>query len=144
MIRNRIPPSWVDHAYVWGMTYVNQLRAAGSLNDTLLNVTEVDRQCRLAIHGVPPPIDQWDGWYYLTAHDLTRIHAFLKMEENKNVMSLNHSDWLWIGESPLEPYYHRRQVTVASDQFSSAAAGSSTGPSTMDHVPLSDHNRDGD
>ncbi|KAF9456837.1 hypothetical protein BDZ94DRAFT_1241248, partial [Collybia nuda] len=144
MIRNRIPPSWVDHAYVWGMTYVNQLRAAGSLNDTLLNVTEVDCQRRLAIHGVPPPIDQWDGWYYPTAHDLTRIHAFLKTEANKNVMSLNHSDWLWIGESPLEPYYLRRQVTVASDQFSSAAAGSSTGPGTMDHVPLSDHNRDGD
>ncbi|KAF9455617.1 hypothetical protein BDZ94DRAFT_1316031 [Collybia nuda] len=144
MIRNHIPPSWVDHAYVWGMTYVNQLRAAGSLNDIPLNVTEVDRQRRLAIHGVPPPIDQWDGWYYPTAHDLTRIHAFLKMEENKNVMSLNHSDWLWIGESPLEPYYCRRQVTVASNQFLSAAAGSSTGPGTMDHVPSSDHNRDGD
>ncbi|KAF9455140.1 hypothetical protein BDZ94DRAFT_1316648 [Collybia nuda] len=65
------------------------------------------------------------------------------MEENKNVMSLNHSDCLWIGESPLEPYYLQCQVTVASDQFLSAAAGSSTGPGTMDHVPSSDHNRDG-
>lgn len=123
---------------------MNQLCAAGSLNDHLLDATDADHLRRLTIYNVPPPITQWDGWYYPTTHDLTRIHSFIKVEESKNILLLNHPNWLLVSESPLEPYHHCRQASDMASPWLPMATGSSLGPGTLTYAPLPDHNRDSD
>src|SRR6267154_11040 len=56
-IRNRIPPSWVDHSYVFGLNYINHQHV---LPQFTLYYDEVDyeRLERLGAYSVPPSLSQ--------------------------------------------------------------------------------------
>jgi hypothetical protein len=84
--------------------YLDQQQASGGMMGGLLADVEVDRLRRVALHGVPPAIPQWDGWFYPSSEDLTRLWYFMEGEERRGITSLDSDNWLWVGESPLVPH----------------------------------------
>ena len=100
---NRIPPAWVDHGYPFGLHLLNHVSFAvpGYYRQLYLE-TNRSRLQRLALHGVPPPIPKWSGWWTPQEDDLARLHAIIRKDEHDRGRSgLDHPEWLAIGADPI-------------------------------------------
>ncbi|KAG6875512.1 hypothetical protein C0993_008862, partial [Termitomyces sp. T159_Od127] len=69
LIHNRIPPDWVDHAYTYGMVYLEQQFHQPTMSLDVFR--DIDDEClqRLAVYGTPPAIPNWDGWREMSEED---------------------------------------------------------------------------
>ncbi|KAG6893594.1 hypothetical protein C0992_009365, partial [Termitomyces sp. T32_za158] len=69
LLYNRIPPEWMDHAYTYGVVYLEQQFHQPTM--LLDNFHEVDNEHleRLQVYGTPPAIPEWNGWREMTEED---------------------------------------------------------------------------
>ncbi|KAF8876642.1 hypothetical protein BD779DRAFT_1677675 [Infundibulicybe gibba] len=106
LIENRIPPAWIDHAYTFGIYYLDH-QIWNTLNKEAYIEADDERLCHLAEHGLPPPIRAWDGWYIPTEEDKIQIRYLIRDKvKNKNIKCLESNEWLFIGEE-VHPIYLR-------------------------------------
>ncbi|KAG5349220.1 hypothetical protein C0989_005201 [Termitomyces sp. Mn162] len=69
LIHNRIPLDWVDHAYTYGVVYLEQQFHQPTMSlDIFQDVDDERLQC-LAVYGTPPAIPNWDGRREISEED---------------------------------------------------------------------------
>ncbi|KAG6875599.1 hypothetical protein C0993_008355 [Termitomyces sp. T159_Od127] len=79
LIHNRIPPDWVDHAYTYGVVYLEQQFHQPTISLDIFRNIDDERLQRLAVYGTPPTIPNWDGWREMSEED----HYLLFKHANK-------------------------------------------------------------
>ncbi|KAG6896359.1 hypothetical protein C0995_011509 [Termitomyces sp. Mi166 len=62
LLHNQIPLDWVDHAYTYGMVYLEQQFHNPMMSMDIFCKIDDERIQRLSHYGTPPAIPQWDGW----------------------------------------------------------------------------------
>ncbi|KAG6893414.1 hypothetical protein C0992_010069 [Termitomyces sp. T32_za158] len=83
MLANGIPVEWVDHAYTFGVVYLEtHFFEANALIDHNQEIDNERHQC-LDEYGKPPAIPQWDGWRVPTKGDMIHLHALLAREHTQ-------------------------------------------------------------
>ncbi|RDB19215.1 hypothetical protein Hypma_013741 [Hypsizygus marmoreus] len=107
LIANRVPVEWIDHAYTFGVAYLNYHYFPQNAHAEFFD--SVDDEClrRLRHFGVPPAISNWDGWYVPTPDDLIRLSILLDLEDKKGQSSVR-MDWYLIGALPMVDYLGNR------------------------------------
>ena len=73
-IKNRIPPSWVDHSYTYGLNAINHM-ATSPMSAPSIAECDNERHAQIQAYGVPPSIPEWDGWRHPTEEDMGIIQA---------------------------------------------------------------------
>lgn len=123
LIRHRIPRAWVDHAYTYGLHFLNHHSASGGMHASLIQATDDDRLARLVSHGTPAAIPTWGGWWEPTYDDITRLQGLIHREMTKYspVISLEDPNWMHIGESPLIPHLYGRPAPPPTNVEPTAA-----------------------
>ena len=106
LITNSIPVSWVDHAYVYGLHYLNQCYTG---DDTkylgLYNNIDNEQLVRITLHGIPPLLPDWDDWWAPSDSDITWIYMLMAIKKGEGHYCLDDSDyWLPLG-GELYPLY---------------------------------------
>ncbi|KAG6882246.1 hypothetical protein C0995_015313, partial [Termitomyces sp. Mi166 len=73
LLHNQIPLDWVDHAYTYGVVYLEQQFHNPTMSLDIFH--EIDDEChqRLLCYGTPPAIPQWDGWREISEDDHYRL-----------------------------------------------------------------------
>ncbi|KAG6873252.1 hypothetical protein C0992_008927 [Termitomyces sp. T32_za158] len=69
LIHNRIPPDWVDHAYTYGVVYLEQQFHQPTMSLDVFRDVDDERLQRLSVYGTPPAIPHWDGWREISEED---------------------------------------------------------------------------
>ncbi|KAG6857958.1 hypothetical protein C0995_003859 [Termitomyces sp. Mi166 len=92
LLHNQIPLDWVDHAYTYGMVYLEQQFHSPTMSMDIFH--KIDDEChqRLSHYGTPPAIPQWDGWREISEDNHYRLlfkhdkeHALLDSPEAKGL-----------------------------------------------------------
>ena len=71
-LENRIPPSWVDHSYTFGLNFINY-QYESSQFVPFYDEIDNERLERVREYGIPLAIPEWDGWRHPTPEDMQRI-----------------------------------------------------------------------
>ena len=141
MINNRIPISWADHAYTYGLHFINHYTNGSPESRDLYEAVDELRIVNLSIWGVPAAIPEWDGWCIPTEEDMDRVRQILLVEERKGIYCTDDSpDWLLVGEDPhFDQLRHRRRPSDPRVQRSPSppVAGPSTNPGSLEDVHMS-------
>ncbi|KAG6884719.1 hypothetical protein C0995_009962 [Termitomyces sp. Mi166 len=66
LLHNCIPLDWVDHAYTYGMVYLEQQFHSLTMSLDIFREVNDERIERLSRYSTPPAILQWDGWQEMT------------------------------------------------------------------------------
>ncbi|KAG6881917.1 hypothetical protein C0995_016668 [Termitomyces sp. Mi166 len=69
LLHNRIPLDWVDHAYTYGVVYLEQQFHNPMMSMDIFKDVDNKRIEHLSHYGTPPAIPQWDGWREMTEDD---------------------------------------------------------------------------
>ncbi|KAG6893898.1 hypothetical protein C0992_008248 [Termitomyces sp. T32_za158] len=69
LIHNRIPPDWVDHAYTYGVVYLEQQFHQPTMSLDVFRDVDDERLQRLSVYRAPPAIPHWDGWREISEED---------------------------------------------------------------------------
>ncbi|KAG6881247.1 hypothetical protein C0995_002496 [Termitomyces sp. Mi166 len=64
---------WVDHAYTYGMVYLEQQFHSPTMSMDIFRKIDDKRLQRLSHYGTPPTIPQWDGWREISEDDHYRL-----------------------------------------------------------------------
>ncbi|KAJ3515152.1 hypothetical protein NLJ89_g1930 [Agrocybe chaxingu] len=72
LIRNRIPVSWIDHAYAFGLRVLDQTISNFGRYQEVVRVDN-ERMERLRRYGMPPTLPSWSGWWSPSMDDTWRI-----------------------------------------------------------------------
>ena len=133
LIDNRVPPEWVDHAYAYGVIFLNGHYSGSVIHQTLLDVVDNERLTRLRAYGVPPPIPAWDGWRHPSEGEVTHLHQVMEVEESRSARSnsernrinvpvhrqgLDAPAWLLVGQDGLVEYLTHRPRQTAEEYAS--------------------------
>ncbi|KAF8870722.1 hypothetical protein BD779DRAFT_1478660 [Infundibulicybe gibba] len=118
LIENKIPPTWIDHAYTFGLYYIDHhLRIDSMINNIYIEADD-EQLRRLAEHGLPPPIRAWDGWYIPSKEDKIRIRYIIMDEtDHKHIYSLESDKWLFVGEEVHPTYLRIRSAERAAHLY---------------------------
>ncbi|KAG6882156.1 hypothetical protein C0992_012594 [Termitomyces sp. T32_za158] len=100
MIANGLPPEWVDHAYTFGVVYLETHFFEANASIDLYRDIDDERHRRLDRYGEPPAIPQWDGWRTPTSDDLIRLHALIEREEAHKQVYMGKGLYYPIGMNP--------------------------------------------
>jgi hypothetical protein len=109
-ILNGIPPSWVDHCYMYGLNYLST-QYKGSQISFALEEVDNERLERLRAYGTPSAIPEWDGWYHPAPEDLLRVRQLISGQEARRELRYDHRSeegWTLVGESGLFHYLRNR------------------------------------
>jgi hypothetical protein len=140
MIDNRVPVSWADHAYTFGLHFLNHYTNGSPESRDLYEAVDDLRIVNLSVWGVPAAIPEWDGWRVPTVEDMDRVRQILQGEERKGIYCTDDSpDWLLVGEDPhFDQLRHRRQPNDPRVHRSPSppVAGPSTAPGTSEDVHM--------
>ncbi|KAF8222561.1 hypothetical protein L208DRAFT_1322059, partial [Tricholoma matsutake] len=83
LIHHGIPPQWINHAYTFGLHYLNHQSYlwASPFHDLYY---QMDCKClqHLESVGVPVAILQWNSWWSPTYDDITHIQYLMSREDN--------------------------------------------------------------
>ncbi|KAG6889716.1 hypothetical protein C0995_015014 [Termitomyces sp. Mi166 len=69
LLHNRILLDWVDHAYTYGVVYLEQQFHNPTMSMDIFKDVDNERIERLSHYGTPPAIPQWNGWREMTEDD---------------------------------------------------------------------------
>ncbi|KAG6893586.1 hypothetical protein C0995_016651 [Termitomyces sp. Mi166 len=69
LLHNWIPLDWVDHAYIYGVVYLEQQFYNPMMSLDIFCEIDDKRHQRLLRYGTPPTIPQWDGWREISEND---------------------------------------------------------------------------
>ncbi|KAG6895422.1 hypothetical protein C0992_001297 [Termitomyces sp. T32_za158] len=69
LIHNRIPPDWVDHAYMYGVVYLEQQFHQPMMSLDVFRDVDDERLQRLSVYAILPAIPNWDGWREISEED---------------------------------------------------------------------------
>jgi hypothetical protein len=71
ILLNCVPPSWIDHSYTFRLHLLNHVSfmVLGYYHQLYVE-TNQSRLQWLALHGVPPSIPEWGGWWVPQEDDL--------------------------------------------------------------------------
>ncbi|KAG6895938.1 hypothetical protein C0995_012014, partial [Termitomyces sp. Mi166 len=81
LLHNCIPLDWVDHAYTYGMVYLEQQFHNPTMSMDIFKDVDNERIERMSRYGTPPAILQWDGWREMTEDD--HYHLMFKHAEER-------------------------------------------------------------
>ncbi|KAG6898677.1 hypothetical protein C0995_008878 [Termitomyces sp. Mi166 len=108
LLHNHIPLDWVDHAYTYGMVYLEQ--QFHSLTMSLDIFREVDNEhieC-LSRYSTPPAILHWDGWREMTENN----HYRLMFKHNEECLMPDSPEakglYYYIGMDPNQVHLWKR------------------------------------
>jgi hypothetical protein len=99
-LENRIPPSWVDHSYTFGLNFIN-LQYSASQFVSFYDEIDNERLERLRAYGVPNAIPEWDGWRHPTDDDVRRIRQLEAHRASREAPGYDHRrerGWTTVGE----------------------------------------------
>ncbi|KAF5379172.1 hypothetical protein D9615_006027 [Tricholomella constricta] len=85
LLANQLPVAWIDHAYPYGLHYLDAHYTGTTIDRTLYDNVDDDRLVRLCRYGIPPAIPQWDGWRQPTRDDIARLHVLLDCEKERGL-----------------------------------------------------------
>ncbi|KAG6858799.1 hypothetical protein C0995_013824 [Termitomyces sp. Mi166 len=73
LLHNQISLDWVDHAYMYGVVYLEQQFHSPTMSMDIFH--EIDDECiqRLLLYSTPPAIPQWDGWREISEDNHYRL-----------------------------------------------------------------------
>lgn len=119
LLDNRVPPEWVDHAYGYGVSFINAHYGGTAIDRALLDNIDNERLERLRRFGAPPEISLWGGWRHPSEGEIRQLHAIVAQEEARESnrppgeASARHSrpessSWLLMGQTGLVTYLTRR------------------------------------
>jgi len=109
-VYNRIPPSWVDHGYTYGINYINY-QYSGSPYVTFFDEMDNKRLAQVRAYGVPPAIPEWDGWRHPTDEDIQRIRQLNANRVSREAPGFDHRrerGWTRVGEDRIFLYLQDR------------------------------------
>ncbi|KAG6886420.1 hypothetical protein C0992_004026 [Termitomyces sp. T32_za158] len=69
LLYNHIPLEWVDHAYIYGVVYLEQQFHHPMMSLDIFWEVDNEHLEHLKLYGTPAAIPQWDGWRELTEED---------------------------------------------------------------------------
>ncbi|KAG6859440.1 hypothetical protein C0995_008402 [Termitomyces sp. Mi166 len=69
LLHNQILLDWVDHAYTYGVVYLEQQFHNPTMSLDIFCKIDDKRHQRLLHYGTPPAISQWDGWREISEDD---------------------------------------------------------------------------
>lgn len=100
---NHILLSWVEHAYTYGLHYLNHHYTNPSQADTIYQEITNEQIHWLGVHGVPPAIPKWDGWYTPTDKDVAWVNILRAVEEEQDQFCQYNSPatGFWLGKTPI-------------------------------------------
>ncbi|PPQ84565.1 hypothetical protein CVT24_006596 [Panaeolus cyanescens] len=143
LIENRIPPEWIDHAYAFGVHYLNQRFNGSPIDEDLLASADNERLSRLDVFGEPAAIDEWSGWWNPSEDDIQRVQIILHQEEHSvpPIVSMDHYAWLPVGANLIPRYLHHRPPSKINawdlptiTQVTNESASNSKEPSTSSNA----------
>jgi hypothetical protein len=113
LLDNQIPVPWIDHAYTFGLHYLNHHLGHMMAAQSTLEAVDDMRIVNLSVWGIPPAISEWDGWHTVVEHDMLCLYQVLENEEHRDIYCTDDSPaWLCVGEDPhFEQVRTRRQET---------------------------------
>ncbi|KAG6886546.1 hypothetical protein C0992_003486 [Termitomyces sp. T32_za158] len=79
LLYNHIPVEWVDHAYTYGVVYLEQQFHHPTMSLDIFQEIYDERLKCLRLYGTPAVIPHWDGWCELTEED--HYHLMFKHAE---------------------------------------------------------------
>ncbi|KAG6886529.1 hypothetical protein C0992_003549 [Termitomyces sp. T32_za158] len=85
LLYNHIPAKWVDHAYMYGVVYLEQQFHHPTMSLDIFQEIDNERLECLRLYGTPTAIPHWDGWRELTEEDHYRL-MFKRAEESVAVL----------------------------------------------------------
>ncbi|KAG6893461.1 hypothetical protein C0995_000492 [Termitomyces sp. Mi166 len=69
LLHNCIPLDWVDHAYTYGMVYLEQQFHNPTMSMDIFKDVDNERIEHVSRYGTSPAILQWDGWREMMEDD---------------------------------------------------------------------------
>jgi len=115
-LENRIPPSWVDHSYTFGLNFINHQFTASQFT-SFYDEVDNERLERIRAYGAPNPIPEWDGWRCPTDDDLRRIHQLMAHRAAREAPGYDYRrerGWTLVGEDGIFQYLTTRNDSAAS------------------------------
>ncbi|KAG6883573.1 hypothetical protein C0995_012082, partial [Termitomyces sp. Mi166 len=73
LLHNRILLDWVDHAYTYGVVYLEQQFHNPMMSLDIFHEIDDERHQCLLRYGTPPAIPQWDGWREISKDNHYRL-----------------------------------------------------------------------
>jgi hypothetical protein len=143
LIDNRIPPSWIDHAYTFGLNFIN-FQYRGSVYVTFFDDIDNERIARIHAYGIPTPIPEWDGWRHPTDEDMRRIHQLVAYRSSREAPGYDHRlerGWTRVGETGTFAYLYERAEAAAQRYRETHPIQLPVYPS-LDQVPTTPHHVD--
>ncbi|KAG6858964.1 hypothetical protein C0995_012575 [Termitomyces sp. Mi166 len=139
LLHNQILLDWVDHAYMYGVVYLEQQFHSPTMSMDLFHKIDDERLQRLSHYSTPPAIPQWDGWREISEDDHYRLlfkcdeeHALPYLPEAKGLYYYIGMDsnqvHLWkrmAAHGPLPPV--PTATNIASVESSVVAATTASG-----------------
>ncbi|KAG6894585.1 hypothetical protein C0992_005502 [Termitomyces sp. T32_za158] len=136
MIANGIPPKWVDHAYTFGVVYLEtHFFEANASIDHYRDIDD-EQHRRLDWYGEPPAIPQWDGWRTPTSDDLICLHALIAREEAQGQFYMAKGLYYLIGMNPNRRHLWQRQAMHGPQPPQPMDPSSTALSSTASTLPL--------
>ena len=110
LMDNQVPPEWLDHAYVYGLHFLDY-HYESSLHADVIRAADDERLVRLESFGVPSALPEFDGWWTPSSSDIDRIRILLHVDEKRDppVYCFNHPAWLQVGAPAI---YHQLRTRV--------------------------------
>ncbi|KAF9445251.1 hypothetical protein P691DRAFT_762655 [Macrolepiota fuliginosa MF-IS2] len=116
LIHNGVPPAEVDHAYTFGVNYMNQIYVDDPLHWSLFDKADELHLEALQLHGVPPAIPELNSWILPTKINLICMYYFKGRtcnEEHHEIMDAPR--WRIVG-APIHPFILTRRVYLGVEQ----------------------------
>ena len=102
LLDNRVPPEWVDHAYSYGVTFLNGHYGDGWIDGDLMDSIDNERIARLRRYGEPRAIMAWGGWQHSTSEEVQALHATMVEEALRSRTATYGAECTWVAISGPE------------------------------------------
>ncbi|KAG6858736.1 hypothetical protein C0995_014364 [Termitomyces sp. Mi166 len=93
LLHNQILLDWVDHAYMYGVVYLEQQFHSLTMSMDIFHEINNERIQRLSHYSTPPAIPQWDGWREISEDDHYRL--LFKHDEERALHELPEAKGLY-------------------------------------------------
>jgi hypothetical protein len=110
---NCVPVEWVDHSYAYGLHYLAEHLAAGDQHSVMLEEINNEHITCLGLHGCPPTIPMWDGWWTPLSEDCTQIQLLMSQKEMSDFFCMKDSfNWVPVGEDTFPLFIHQSMGSI--------------------------------